>query len=401
MAQVLPTRRELISWLTLFRLGATARGVLPFLLGAVIAWSQGYDINWIILLLSSIAVICIMLVTFLVNEYYDYETDRSNKEFHMLSGGSRVLPMGLILRHQSLIAAYVCLAIAVALGLLLYFYFKTGPLTLLLGALAIFIGYFYTAKPFQWSYRGLGEIGIWFTCGWLATITGYYLQTGHLDAVATLASLPGATSVFLLILINEVPDIKSDKQFGKKNLAVRLGRERTGILYTVLLILCYVNIIVIVFFGVPVISAYLSVILLPFMVRNIMTLRKKGLAGRDTQESLSMSTMVFDHLITIIYAVSFIVAGLGMIEIRIDYLIWLAIAFVIVFGLHEREAYATDGRWSHRHGLYRFSHSSGLGSNQCLQPKMQAVPCLFGQAYARGAGHGGREKTSGQHGQNQ
>ncbi len=333
MEQVISARRSLITWFTLFRLGTTARGVLPLLLGAVIAWSQGYDISWTILVLSSAAVICIMLMTFLVNEYYDYETDLANKEFHMLSGGSRVLPMGLLPRHYSIIAAYIFLAITGVIGLLLYFYFKTGPLTIPLGALAIFIGYFYTAKPFKWSYRGLGEICIWFTCGWLATITGYYLQTGHLDAVATLASLPGATSVFLLILINEVPDIKSDRLFGKNNLAVRLGRERTGILYTVLLILCYVNIIIIVFFGVPQVSAYLSVILLPFMVRNILTIRRKGLAGREVQQSLSLSTMVFDHLITIIYTISFIIAGLGLIEVRIDYLIWLAVAFVIVFGL--------------------------------------------------------------------
>ncbi len=333
MRQVLPTRRSLLSWLTLFRLGATARGVLPFLLGAVIAWSQGNPINWVILVLSSVAVICIMLMTFLVNEYYDYETDLANKEFHMLSGGSRVLPMGLIPRHHSIIAAHVFLAIAVVIGLLLHFYFKTGPLTIPLGAVAIFIGYFYTAKPFQWSYRGLGEIGIWFTCGWLATITGYYLQTGQLNAVATLASLPGATSVFLVILMNEVPDIKSDRLYGKNNLAVRLDREKTGVLYSVLLILCFVNIIVIAFFGVPHISAYLSVILLPFIVRNILTIRRKGLAGREAQESLSMSTMVFDHLITIIYAITFIVAGLGMIEVRIDYLIMLAVAFIIVFGL--------------------------------------------------------------------
>ncbi len=333
MAQVIPTKRELLSWLTLFRLGATARGVLPFLLGAVIAWSQGYDINLVILVISSVAVICIMLMTFLINEYYDYETDLANKEFHMLSGGSRILPMGLIPRQHSRIAAYIVLAIAVVIGLLLFFYFKTGPLTIPLGVLAIIIGYFYTAKPLQWSYHGLGEIGIWFTCGWLATITGYYLQTGHLDAVATLASLPGATSVFLLILINEVPDINSDRLSGKNNLAVRLGKERTGILYTVLLILCFVNIIVVVFFGVPQVSAYLSVILLPFIVWNILTIKRKGLVGREVQESLSMSTMVFDHLITIIYAVSFIITGLGMIEIRIDYLIWLAVAFIIVFGL--------------------------------------------------------------------
>jgi 1,4-dihydroxy-2-naphthoate octaprenyltransferase len=278
-------------------------------------------------------VIFIMLMTFLINEYYDYETDVANKEFHMLSGGSRILPMGLIPRHHSIIAAHVCLAFAGVIGLLLYFYFKTGPLTIPLGALAIFIGYFYTSKPFQWSYHGLGEIAIWFTCGWLATITGYYLQTGHLDAVATLASLPGAFSVFLVILINEIPDIKSDRLVGKKNLAVRLGRERAGILYMVLLVLCLVNIVIIVFFGVPLISAYLSVILIPFIVWNIRTIRRKGLAGRETQESLSISTMVFDHLITVIYAVSFTVAGLGMIEVRIDYLLILAAAFIIVFGL--------------------------------------------------------------------
>jgi 1,4-dihydroxy-2-naphthoate octaprenyltransferase len=333
MAQVLPTKQSMISWLALFRFGSTARGVLPFLLGAVIAWSQGSPIDWAILLLSTIAVICIMLMTFLINEYYDYETDMANKEFHMLSGGSRVLPMGLIPRHYSIIAAHVFMAIAGVIGLILYFYFKTGPLTIPLGAIALFIGYFYTARPFKWSYHGLGEICIWFTCGWLATITGYYLQTGHLDAVATLASLPGATSIFLVILINEVPDIKSDRLFGKNNLAVRLGQERTGILYTVLLILCFVNILVIVFFGVPQISAYLSIILLPFIIWNIFTIRRKGLASRDVQQSLSLSTMVFDHLITIIYAVSFIVAGLGMIEIRIDYLLILSAAFIIVFGL--------------------------------------------------------------------
>ena len=35
-------KRYLLSWLTLFRLGATARGILPFLLGMVIAYSQGF-----------------------------------------------------------------------------------------------------------------------------------------------------------------------------------------------------------------------------------------------------------------------------------------------------------------------------------------------------------------------
>jgi 1,4-dihydroxy-2-naphthoate octaprenyltransferase len=333
LEQLLPCGKALLSWLTLFRLGATARGVLPFLLGAVIAWSQGNPIDWAVLVLSSAAVICIMLMTFLINEYYDYEADLANHEYHMLSGGSRILPMGLIPRRHAIIAAYIFLAVAVVIGLCLYLYFKTGPLTIPLGAIAIVIGYFYTAGPLRLSYRGLGEISIWFTCGWLATITGYYLQAGQLDAVATLTSLPGAISVFLVILMNEIPDIRSDRLSGKNNLAVRLGGEKAGILYSILLVLCYITIIVIVFFGVPVISLYLSVILLPLIIWNIQTIRSKGLAVKEVQEPLSMRTMVFDHLITIIYAVSFIVVGLDTIEPRLDYLIMLAVAFIIVFGL--------------------------------------------------------------------
>lgn len=333
MGETLSTRRQLLSWLTLFRLGATARGVLPFLLGAVIAWSQGNPINLVVLALSSVAVTFIMLMTFLINEYYDYEADLINKEFHRLSGGSRVLPMGLVPRRQSLIAAYVCLSIAVAIGLLLQFYYQTGPFTIPLGAVAIFIGYFYTAKPFRWSYHGLGEIAIWFSCGWLATFTGYYLQTGHFDMVTTLAALPGATSVFLLILINEIPDINADRAVGKRNLAVRLGREKAAILYSVVLILCYLNIIVIIFFGVPPITAFLSLILVPLIIWNIRTIRRRGLGTVEIQEGLSLRTMLIDHLITIIYTIGFIIAGLSLITIRIDYLIILAVAYVFVFAL--------------------------------------------------------------------
>jgi len=333
MGQVLSTKHYLLSWLTLFRLGATARGVLPFLLGAVIAWSQGNPLNLPVLALSSVAVVFVMLMTFLINEYYDYEADLLNKEFHRLSGGSRVLPMGLIPRQRALIAAYVCLFIAAVIGLLLQFYYRTGPFTIPLGILAIFIGYFYTAKPFRWAYRGLGEIAIWFSCGWLATFTGYYLQTGHFNTVTTLASLPGATSVFLVILVNEIPDINADRMVGKRNLAVRLGKEKTALLYIVALILCYLNIIAIIFFEVPAITGFLSLILVPLIIWNIMTIKKRGLDNTKIQEGLSLRTMLIDHLITIIYTIGFIVAGLSLITIRIDYLIVIALAYIFVFGL--------------------------------------------------------------------
>jgi 1,4-dihydroxy-2-naphthoate octaprenyltransferase len=326
------TRQKILPWLTVLRFGATARGVLPFLLGGVIAWSRGYNVNIPVLVLSSITTFFIMLTTFLINEYYDFESDLKNEEWHRFSGGSRVLPLGLILKNRTLIAAHIFLVLALVMGLFMYFYYHTGVFTIPLGFLAVCIGYGYTARPVKLAYRGFGEIAILFSCGWLAVNLGYYFQTGQFSYIATLASIPSALSVFLVILINEFPDIKSDSLSGKKNLAVRLGRERAGILYTTVLILSYVSIVVIAFFGVPVISAFLSVVLVPFVIMIVLTVSKKGLYGRNILEGLSLKTVLFDHLITIIYAVAFIIAGLNRYSIGIG--LWaLVIAFVLTFAL--------------------------------------------------------------------
>ena len=271
MAQAATLKHRLVSWVTLLRLAPVARGALPLVLGATIAWSQGNPINWAVLGLSVLGVVFIMVMTFLINDYYDYEADVINKTFHRFSGGSRVLPSGMIPRQHALIAGWILLLLAVPIGVVVQFHYHTGPWTIPLGVLGIFIGYFYTAKPFQWSYHGLGEIAIWFSCGWLATITGYYLQVGHFDTVTTLVSIPGATSILLVILVNELPDIPSDKLASKRNLVVMLGMEKALILYSILLIACYINIVVIILFGAPRLSGLLSLILLPLIAWNILT----------------------------------------------------------------------------------------------------------------------------------
>jgi 1,4-dihydroxy-2-naphthoate octaprenyltransferase len=184
------------------------------------------------------------------------------------------------------------------------------------------------------SYRGLGEVAIWFSCGWLATIMGYYLQTGRLDTVAILASFPGAFSVFLVILINERPDMQSDAIAGKKNLVVRLGKERAIYLYIAMLVFTYLFMIAIAFFGVPLITAPLSVILLPFVVWNIISLIRKGsLENTKAMEAVSLRTMLLDHLITFIYIAAFIAAGLSLAGAQRSDLIIIAILCVLVLGL--------------------------------------------------------------------
>jgi 1,4-dihydroxy-2-naphthoate octaprenyltransferase len=126
---------------------------------------------------------------------------------------------------------------AVLIGICIYLYYQTDLRTLLLGGLGLFIGFFYTGRPFRWSYRGLGEILIGFCYGWLPIATGFFLFAGFFSQQVFLLSIPVGLSIFNVILMNEFPDEEADRTIGKRNLVVRFGKERMGDLYTGLSIL--------------------------------------------------------------------------------------------------------------------------------------------------------------------
>jgi 1,4-dihydroxy-2-naphthoate octaprenyltransferase len=207
-------------------------GVLPFGLGTVMAIASGETMVWGVWALGSLAVALIMAMTFLVNEYFDFETDSANSGYNKFSGGSRTLPKGLVPKRSILIAAGVCALLAAALGLAIQFVYQTGPLTLPLGIAAMVIGYAYTGRPFQLIYRGFGELFIGLSVGWMPVFIAYYLLAGlPAGPYVSLMSLPIALSIVMVILINEYPDYESDKAFKKQNLVARFGRERMVWLY--------------------------------------------------------------------------------------------------------------------------------------------------------------------------
>lgn len=182
-------------------------------------------------LLTTATVILIMWMTYYMGEWNDLEGDRINRDFNQFSGGSRVLVKGVLPGWIAFFLGYVCLAGAVITGLTIYFQYQTSTMTLLLGGVGIFAGYFYSNKPFQWAYRGLGEILVGFSYGWLPIATGFYLLAGFFSHQAFLLSIPAGLSIFNVILINEFPDEEADRAVGKRNLVVRFGKERMADLY--------------------------------------------------------------------------------------------------------------------------------------------------------------------------
>jgi len=214
-------------WFLISRVPFLSVGILPYLLGTAIAAYDGAEIDAVTFWLGMSGVLLIMLATYFNGEYYDIAEDSISTELgrNPFAGGSGGVVDGLLPAHHARRAGIIAAMAATVIGLVLAFVVGTGPLTIPMGLFGLIAGFFYSAPPFRWVQRGIGEIFIGICYGWLPIAVGYYLQNPQLPAVLWWASLPVGITIFNVIYMNEYPDYEGDVAAGKRNLLVRVGRE--------------------------------------------------------------------------------------------------------------------------------------------------------------------------------
>lgn len=209
------------------------------LLGTAIAWHEGF-FDLFKFVLTLIGLVLAHASVNVLNDYFDYksgidlETTRTP-----FSGGSGVLPSGLLKPKGVYVYGVGCLMVALAIGI--YLTFLSGwqllPLILLGGPMI----YFYTSHLTKWM---VGEFWAGLGLGTLPVLGAYFVQTGNYSAEAVIASLaPGFLTANLLFL-NEFPDVEADKNGGRFNLVIALGYKTAGRLYAGLMALTYLSITV-------------------------------------------------------------------------------------------------------------------------------------------------------------
>jgi len=221
-------------WLSLSRPSFHTVGILPFILGTVLAYKIAGSFSAAIFALGACAIILIMLSTYHAGEYFDYREDEISHRYYRskFAGGSGVIPGRKLSRAVPFWTSVISFVLAGILGIILQFYFQTGRFTLLLGGLGAFLGFFYSTKPIRFVERGIGEIFIGFCYGWLPVASAYYIQTATIHPIIHLISIPIGLTIFNVILLNEFPDYYADKCVGKKNLLYRAGKKAGLMIYT-------------------------------------------------------------------------------------------------------------------------------------------------------------------------
>lgn len=258
------------TWFVLSRPPFHAVGVLPFILGTVLAYKLNAVFSPEIFLLGVSGVILIMLSTYHSGEYFDYPGDVISNRLHenQFAGGTRILPNAKISPRVPFWTSIVAIILAGLAGIILQFVLKTGPYTLLLGFLGAFPGFFYSTRPVRLVQRGVGEIFIGFCYGWLPVASAYYIQTGTIHPAIHWMAIPIGLTIFNVILLNEFPDYEADKATGKKNLLYRIGKKNGNFIYVAFSLLASAAMLASPFFGIAfkIVYFYLPVLIISLFI---------------------------------------------------------------------------------------------------------------------------------------
>ena len=115
---------------------------------------------------------------------------------------------------------------------------------LLVGLVSFAAGWLYTGGPKPYGYLGLGEVFVFVFFGLVATVGSAYVQTGEVTALAVCAAVPVGLLATALLVVNNLRDIPTDTEAGKRTLAVRLGDRTTRIMYVTMIVDVFLLVIV-------------------------------------------------------------------------------------------------------------------------------------------------------------
>jgi 1,4-dihydroxy-2-naphthoate octaprenyltransferase len=218
-------------WLAAFRLRTLPLALASIFMGSFMAASKGaFQIS--VLILAALTTIFLQILSNLANDYGDsiHGADHAGRK-----GPSRAVQAGLISRNAMRNAIWLFAALSllsglallwVALGTALYIFL----LFLALGIMAIVAAVSYTAGARPYGYAGLGDVSVLLFFGWIGVTGTFFLHSGYfLPELLLPASSCGLFAVAVLN-VNNIRDIDSDRQAGKRSIPVRIGRKN-AVLY--------------------------------------------------------------------------------------------------------------------------------------------------------------------------
>ena len=230
--QQAPSRAK--AWLLASRPATLPAAAVPVLVGTAAAIGVGAHFRPLIFAVTLLSALFIQIGTNFANDYSDFHrgADHAGR-----LGPTRVTQSGLIAHESVRRGIIVAFGIATLLGA--YLVYVGGWPIVAIGIFSIVCGLAYTGGPWPFGYHGLGDVFVFVFFGLIAVTGTAYLQLGAWSPVALLMSIPIGLLVTNILVINNLRDLPTDRDAGKRTLAVRIGDRATRLQYLFFVVLAY------------------------------------------------------------------------------------------------------------------------------------------------------------------
>ncbi|MFZ0034020.1 MAG: 1,4-dihydroxy-2-naphthoate octaprenyltransferase [Sedimentisphaerales bacterium] len=285
----------------------------PVLVGSALAFATAGAFSPHLFILALLAIMALHSGANMTNDYFDHTSrnDWLNQNPTPFSGGSRYIQQGILSPKAILLTALLALTAGAAIGILIVLLTRS-VFILILGLIGLLGGFFYTASPVRLGYRSVGEPVIALLFGLLPVYGSYYLQTKTICFIPLLPAVIVGILIFLVIFINEFPDVAADAAVNKRTLVVRFGVPASIWIYRIAIITSYlVAAVAMLIYHSFVFAGLFYLSTLPIAIVAIKAANKEDLL-KPGQYRASQLTVLLHTLGSLTLTIGFIIFGLSV-----------------------------------------------------------------------------------------
>ena len=224
-------------WIVGARPRTLPAAVVPVALGAAVGVGE-HGARWWTVPFAAVVSLALQVGVNYANDYSDGV--RGTDDVRV--GPVRLVAGGLASASAVKRAAFAAFGVAAAAGLVLAA--TTSWWLIAVGVVSVLAAWGYTGGPNPYGYLGLGEVFVFVFFGLVATAGTTYVLLERLPALAWVLGAGAGGLACSLLVVNNLRDIPTDREVGKRTLAVRLGDARTRLLYTGLVVLAFAGVAV-------------------------------------------------------------------------------------------------------------------------------------------------------------
>lgn len=290
------------AWLRVIRIRFLLASVIAVSVGLAITWWHSSNVTVFDAILTMAGVLALHASVDLFNDYWDFKRgiDTATKRTKM-SGGSGVLPEGILKPRQVYAGGIIFLVIGTIIGV--YFVITDGIIIGIILAFAVVSIYFYSTKIVNW---GLAEVFVSIK-GTLIVIGTYFIQTSQINESVILGGIVVGVLSSLVLFITSFPDHDADKAKGRKTLVIGIGKKRASIIIWVFPAIVYGITISTVIAQIFPVACLIIIVTFPLITISYKKL-KFGYNDINRLIPIMSSTLVYSRITGALFVVGFLLS---------------------------------------------------------------------------------------------